>query len=567
MRARTVAVLAAAVIVLATPAFARASVWTEGTASRGFGLADSGGLLTVTEAGDPSLVAPYVATTAFDGVSLEFEPRSVRVTPSGTVLVSCGKHGTIVELSKDGRLLRQYTSADIPGLERPFDAVALPDGGMLIVDRALIQGQGRVFRVDNSLKVTWQFGGTSGMGAGLVFDPFTAESLPGGHTLIADSLGYRVIEVDDATGDIVWSYGTFRVSGPGPGLLIRPHSAQRLANGNTLICDSEAQRVIEVSRDKKIVWSYGTGTGGSGAGQLKSPNSAMRLANGTTVICDSDNNRVITVDRAGHIVDTYGAGGRMPSGGGLQDPRASAVLADGRTLIADLGNMRLAAYGFVAHHEYTATSKRIDPMPGGRKRFLAISTNALVPAGSTLAVEYSINAGPWTSVGGAALPSDAIGTDIRYRVRFATGLGSAAPVLKDISIRWAVAGSSGSGTGTGSHVTTSAAGGTGTGHGTGTGSTGAEPGGTTGIGSGTSSGTGGTGGITAAASFSGWVMSEVKDESPGFGNGTDGAGSGGVSLDSTAPGVALLLAVYAAGLAWSPGTRLFARLVTITLSR
>jgi len=565
------AVLAAMVMVLAFPAAAHGAVWTEGTAARPFGLADRGGLLLSIDAGDPSLVVPYVASTAFAGAAIEFEPRSVRVTPSGTILVAGGKHGVILELSMDGRVLHQYTGTDIQGLQRPFDALELSGGGMLIVDRAETQGEGRVFRVDSSLKVVWQFGGTSGPGAGEVFDPFTAEPLPGGRTLVADSLGYRIIEIDDATEQIIWSYGEFKVPGSGAGHLNRPHSAERLASGNTLICDSENQRVIEVSRDKKIVWSYGTGVAGSAAGQLKNPNSARRLADGDTVICDSDNNRVIEVDKSGHIVQICGASDRMPSGGGLVDPRASVVLADGRTLIADLGNTRLATYGVPAHREYAATSNRIDPQSGARKRFMAIRTNATVPAGAMLAVEYSVNAGSWTGVQGTTLPSDAIGTDIRYRVRLTTGLGNAAPVLKDISIEWAIAGASApknTGSGSGSHVTTATAG-TGSGSGSGAGSGSAEPSGTTEIAGGSTGGTGGTGGVgvTASANLSGWVMSEVKDDSLGLGSAAGGTGYGGTSLDSTAPGVELLLAVYSVGLAWSPTTRLVTRLITVTLSR
>jgi hypothetical protein len=194
-----------------------------------------------------------------------------------------------------------------------------------------------------------------------------------------------------------------------------------------------------------------------------------------------------------------------------------------------------------------------------------------------LAVEYSINGGVWTHLQGTALPSDAIGTDIAYRLRLTTGPANAAPVVKDISIEWAIAGSSGSSNtgGNGSHVTTSTASGTGsgsgsgTGSGTGSGATGAEPGGTTDIAQGSPGGAPGTGGvaISGSNSVSGWVMSEVKDNSSGLGSAAGGAGYGSASLDATAPGVALLLMVYSVGVVWSPTSRLIVRVVTATMSR
>lgn len=569
MRTRTLIVAAmlagSFVAALVVPHAAFAATWIEGTAARPFSLASSGGLIVTTDTADPSLVVPYAAQTLYDGTAIEFEPRSIALLPDGSMLVTCGKHGTIVVVSSAGRLVRQLTGTDIPGLQRPFDARPTSDGGMLIVDRAEVQGEGRVFRVDGANNVVWHYGGTSGMGAGQVFDPFTAEQLPGGHTLIADSLGYRVIEVDDATGDIVWSYGEFKVAGSDAGHLNRPHSAQRLSNGNTLICDSENQRVIEVDRSKAVVWSYGTGTSGAGPGQLANPNSATRLANGNTLIADSDNARVLEVDRAGAIVQAFGTGGMTPAGGSLSDPRAALRMADGSTLIADLGHMRLAGYGFPVRREYIATSSAIDPLPGVRKRFVAISVGSSTPGGSLLAVEYSINSGAWTDLLGAALPSDAIGTSIQYRLRVTTGTGfELAPVVRDVTIEWVVAGSSSSGSsgsGTGTHAS---AGGSGTRAGTGTGiGTTTVPGGTSELPEGTADGSAGSGGqaVGMSSTVSGWVMSEVKNDVADFGS-VDGFGTGGrTSSDPAVPAVGVLLAMYATGIAWSPVSRLTSTLV------
>jgi hypothetical protein len=75
-----------------------------------------------------------------------------------------------------------------------------------------------------------------------------------GVLLLFDNLGLReqsrVMEFDIATGAILWSYTepSFFTKGAG--------AQQRLPNGNTLISESEAGRIIEVTREGDIVWEY-----------------------------------------------------------------------------------------------------------------------------------------------------------------------------------------------------------------------------------------------------------------------------------------------------------------------
>lgn len=78
----------------------------------------------------------------------------------------------------------------------------------------------------------------------------------GGNLLIFDNLGdrsrSRVLEIDPATQQIMWSWSN--ANGP---LASRTNgSVQRLPNGNTLITESNQGRVIEVTRDHRIVWEY-----------------------------------------------------------------------------------------------------------------------------------------------------------------------------------------------------------------------------------------------------------------------------------------------------------------------
>lgn len=84
--------------------------------------------------------------------------------------------------------------------------------------------------------------------------------LPGGILQVFDNRGNlggearsRIVEVDPATMGIVWRY----TGEPGRPLdsPIRA-SQQRLPNGNTLITESSGGRLLEVTRDGRIVWEY-----------------------------------------------------------------------------------------------------------------------------------------------------------------------------------------------------------------------------------------------------------------------------------------------------------------------
>jgi len=130
----------------------------------------------------------------------------------------------------------------------------LPDGNVLTSFRllntvAIVDKQSGDFR--------WKWGRNE---LGHQHDP---NPLPNGNILIFDN-GFhtvrpgpgtqsRIIEVDPKTNTIVWKYEarppweffSFFISG-----------AQRLPNGNTLICEGMKGRLFEVTHEGEIVWQY-----------------------------------------------------------------------------------------------------------------------------------------------------------------------------------------------------------------------------------------------------------------------------------------------------------------------
>jgi len=70
---------------------------------------------------------------------------------------------------------------------------------------------------------------------------------------IADISASRVVEIDPKTREIVWQY----MDPFAPNFYSAIcSSAQRLSNGNTLICEATKGRLFEVTYDKEIVWEY-----------------------------------------------------------------------------------------------------------------------------------------------------------------------------------------------------------------------------------------------------------------------------------------------------------------------
>lgn len=85
--------------------------------------------------------------------------------------------------------------------------------------------------------------------------PFTAIRLDNGHTLVTLTHSNQVVELD-AAGRVAWRLTNDDLDGRP---LVDPCGAQRLPNGNTVICSygaPEGIKVLEVTREKKMVWIY-----------------------------------------------------------------------------------------------------------------------------------------------------------------------------------------------------------------------------------------------------------------------------------------------------------------------
>ena len=182
---------------------------------------------------------------AFKGTQAEVN--TVQPLPGGAVLLTeAGDKPRILEVDRAGKVI-----AEVPLQAQTKDhhlqtrmTRKLPNGNYLVpqlLDRV-------VREYDPAGKVVWEVK-TPHM-------PFTAIRLPDGHTLIACTLGNVVIEVDKA-GKEVWRVSNDDLAGKP---IQDACGAQRLDNGNTVICSHRAGgkqvKLLEVTRAKKVVWTH-----------------------------------------------------------------------------------------------------------------------------------------------------------------------------------------------------------------------------------------------------------------------------------------------------------------------
>lgn len=196
-----------------------------------------GGVIEVTRAGQR--VFEYKGTQA--------EVNTVQPLPNGRVLITeAGPEPCLKEIDRAGRAHVQFRlqcqTNDFHLQSRM--ARKLANGNYLVPQ--MLDKVVREYSAEG--KVIWEVK-TPGM-------PFTAIRLENSHTLIACTIANRIIEVD-AKGKTVWQLTSEELPG-------KPFNdvcgVQRLPNGNTVLTSYHgkqgAPQLIEVTREKKIVWTY-----------------------------------------------------------------------------------------------------------------------------------------------------------------------------------------------------------------------------------------------------------------------------------------------------------------------
>ena len=181
---------------------------------------------------------------------------------NGNTMIAESGNGRIVEVDKDGKIIIEVPlTIDKPNAHRDTRMVRKLESGNYLVCH---EGDGKVREYDKAGKVVWTYTlelgsrprspghGPEGHGT----EVFGAIRLANGNTMIAGGNNNRVLEVDK-DGKTVWSIDQDELSDI---KLAWVTTLQQLPNGNLIIgnchAGSENPQLIEVTRDKKVIWTF-----------------------------------------------------------------------------------------------------------------------------------------------------------------------------------------------------------------------------------------------------------------------------------------------------------------------
>lgn len=209
-----------------------------------------------------AVVWEYEAKNAPDNAGRRIEIHAFQRLENGHTMVVESGSSRILELDADAKVVTNIPlKVKTPDAHRDTRLVRkLPTGHYLVCH----EGEGLVREYDASGATAWEyevplFGRTPAPGHGVEAfgnQCFSAIRLANGNTLVGAGNGHSVLEVTPA-GQIVWSLHQNDL----PGIqLAWVTSLQMLPSGNLLINNCHAgpanPQLIEVSRDKRVVWSF-----------------------------------------------------------------------------------------------------------------------------------------------------------------------------------------------------------------------------------------------------------------------------------------------------------------------
>lgn len=178
------------------------------------------------------------------------------------------------------------------------------DISLLRGDNVLIQTRAsNVVEMNRKGETVWQWDAKPKAGYDGRVEIHAFQRLPNDVTMIAESGNRRIIEVNKA-GEIIHEL-PLTVENPDPHRDTR--MVRKIRNGNYLACHEGDGTVREYDKTGKVVWSYKLDLNnqprvGGHDGHGTEVFGAIRRRNGNTLIAGGNNNRVIEVDKEGKVV-------------------------------------------------------------------------------------------------------------------------------------------------------------------------------------------------------------------------------------------------------------------------
>lgn len=151
----------------------------------------------------------------------------------------------------------------------------------------------------------------------------------GKRVLIGDD-SKRHVAIINPKGEVDWEFAIGGI-----------HDLHMLPNGNILL-QKDFQHILEVSPDKKVVWSYDSSKMNGNEGKKVEVHAFQRLPDGSTMIAESGVSRIIEVDGEGKILHEMKLNVKAPNA--HRDTRLVRKLANGNYLVAHEGEGLIREY-------------------------------------------------------------------------------------------------------------------------------------------------------------------------------------------------------------------------------
>lgn len=203
--------------------------------------------------------------------------------------------GHVAIVGPDGKL-----EWEVPCKYNSHDIQMLPGGNVLLHTADAV-----VTELTSKKEVVWKYEARPKPGYKGRVEVHAFERLADGNTVVAESGNRRIVEVDK-DGKIVKEV-PLQVAKPDPHRDTR--MVRKLDGGNYLVCQEGDGVVREYDPKGKVVWEYKLDLGGRPASPGHGPEGhgtavfgVIRLENGNTLVAGGNNNRVLEVDKGGKVV-------------------------------------------------------------------------------------------------------------------------------------------------------------------------------------------------------------------------------------------------------------------------
>src|SRR5262245_41928239 len=157
--------------------------------------------------------------------------------------------------------------------------------------------------------------------------PLLADEKPAYRVLAADNGRVAIV---NAKGEIEWEVANRH----------EVHDLALLPNGNILM-PTAANTVVEMTRDKQVVWKYEAKPKEGYKGRIEI-HAFQRLDDGNTMVAESGNARIVEVDRDGKVVKTIPLTVEKPNA--HRDTRMARKLDTGNYLVCHEGDGKVREY-------------------------------------------------------------------------------------------------------------------------------------------------------------------------------------------------------------------------------